>query len=141
MTLTFKYKRVKRPNNVEIKSPSIPVSLWGVGQRFEFIALLDSGADVSVIPKDVAELLGLDLSGKREEARGIGGKVQTVQTRINLELGKPHEKYTFNSMPIKVILEDGNMEIPILLGRLGFFDRFTITFNQKEEKIILKKND
>ncbi len=133
MVLTFKYKRVKRPNNTELKSPSIPLTIWGTGQRFEFVALLDSGADVSVIPKDVAELLGLNLSGKQEEARGIGGKVPAVQTTINIELGRPHEKYNFN-IPVKVILKDGEEEIPILLGRTGFFDKFIITFNQKDEK-------
>ncbi len=139
MTLTFKYKKVKRPNNIEVKSPSIPVTLWGAGQRFEFIALLDSGADVSAIPKDVAELLGLDLTGKKEEAAGIGGKVAAVQTNMNLELGKSHEIYQFK-IPVKVILRDEGEKIPILLGRAGFFDKFVITFNQKEEKIILKKN-
>ena len=139
MALTFKYKRVKRPNNTEIKSPSIPLTLWGRGQRFEFIALLDSGADISVVPKEVAELLGLNLNGKTEEARGIGGKVPSVQTDINIELGKPHEKYSF-SIPVKIILKDDEEEFPILLGRAGFFDKFVIIFDQKEEKIILKRN-
>ena len=114
MSLNFRYKKVKRPNNIEIKSPSIPVTIWGGGQRFEFIALLDSGADVSVVPLDVANLLGLDLSGEKEEARGIGGKVPAIQTKINLEVGRPHEKHTL-ILPVKVILEDGEKEIPILL--------------------------
>lgn len=138
MVLTFKYKKVKRGDS-EIKSPSIMVALWRQGQRYEFISLVDSGADISVIPKDVADLLGLDLTGKVEEARGIGGKVPAVQTKVNVELGKPHEKYSFE-LPVKVILKDSDEEIPILFGRLGFFDKFIITFNQKEEKIILKKN-
>ena len=131
---------MKRSGNTEIKSPSIPVTLWGKGQRFEFIALLDSGADLSVIPKDVGELLGLDLTGKKEEARGIGGKVPAVQTDMNLEIGKPHERYTLN-IPVKVILSEKDEEIPIILGRAGFFDKFIITLNQKEEKVILKKTN
>jgi|SRR3989338_486334 len=139
MSLTFKYKRVKRPNNTEIKSPSIPVTLSGSGGRYQFIALLDSGADISVIPKEVAELLGLDLSGKKEEARGIGGKVPAIQTKMNIELGKPHEIHSHN-IPVKVILDGKDEEIPVLLGRAGFFDKFLITFNQKEEKVILKPN-
>ena len=66
MTLSFRYKRVKRPDG-EVKSPSIPVILSGKATKFEFVVLLDSGADISAIPKSVAELLGLDLSGKKEE--------------------------------------------------------------------------
>jgi len=139
MTLTFKYKRVKRPNEVEIKSPSIPVNLSGDGSKYQFMALIDSGADISVIPKEVAELLGLNLDKKKEEARGIGGIVPAIQTSINIEIGKPHEMYNLN-IPVKVILSNIDEEIPILLGRVGFFDKFIITFDQKEEKIILKRN-
>ncbi|MEK6843936.1 MAG: aspartyl protease family protein [Nanoarchaeota archaeon] len=139
MSLTFKYKRVKRPNNIEVKSPSIPITLWDAGQRFEFIALLDSGADISVVPQDVAELLGLDLNKPKEEARGIGGKVPAIQTNMNIELKRSHEAYNFR-IPVKVILKDEIEEMPILLGRAGFFDKFIVTFNQKEEKITLKRN-
>ena len=143
MSLTFRYKRVKRPNNTEVKSPSIPVTLWGNGSKYGFIALLDSGADVSAIPQEVAELLDLDLSGKKEDASGIGGKVPAVQSKINVQIEKPHEVYTF-TIPVKVILNkeikfDGQ-ELPVLLGRAGFFDKFVITFDQKEEKVTLKRN-
>src|SRR3989339_194701 len=136
MTLTFKYKKVKRPNNTEIKSPSIPVTLSSSGGKYQFIALLDSGADVSVIPSEVAELLGINLSGKKEEARGIGGKVPAIQSKLVVELGKAHEIYTYE-IPVKIILDKMDEEIPVLLGRAGFFDKFVITFNQKEEKVIL----
>lgn len=140
MTLTFRYKKVRRPDGIEIKSPSIPISLFGSGMRYQFIALVDSGADISLIPFEVAELLELSLTGKREEAQGIGGKVVVVETRINAEVGKTHETYSF-SIPVKVVLSPVNdeQELPILLGRSGFFDQFVITFNQKEEKILLKK--
>ncbi|MBI3623559.1 aspartyl protease family protein [Candidatus Pacearchaeota archaeon] len=139
MTLTFRYKRVKRPNDIEIKSPSIPVMLSGTGTKYQFIALLDSGADVSVIPKEVAELLGLDLNKRKEEARGIGGIVPAIQTNMNIELGKPHEMYSFN-IPVKVVLSEIDEEIPVLLGRAGFFDKFVISFDQKEERVTLKRN-
>lgn len=141
MSLSFRYKRVKRPANTEIKSPSIPVTLFGSGGRYQFIALLDSGADISVVPREVAELLGLDMSGPQEEARGIGGKVPAVETKIQVEVGRPHETYTF-TIPVKVILTpsaESDQELPILLGRAGFFDEFVITFNQKEERVVLKK--
>ncbi|MEK6824389.1 MAG: retropepsin-like aspartic protease [Nanoarchaeota archaeon] len=143
MSLAFRYKRVKRPNNIEVKSPSIPVTLSGAGGKYTFVALLDSGADVSAIPEEVAELLGVDLSGKKEDAAGIGGKVPAVQSKLFLEIGKPHETYKFD-LPVKVILNKGivldGQEIPVLLGRAGFFDKFVIIFDQKEERVTLKRN-
>jgi predicted aspartyl protease len=135
MTITFHYKRVSRPGG-EIKSPTIPVVLAGKATKFEFAALLDSGADVSAIPKSVAELLGLDLNGKQEEAEGIGGKVPAVQSKMRLSIEKHHEQYSFD-IPVKVILT--SQDFTILLGRAGFFDKFVVTFDQANEKVMLKR--
>jgi len=43
-------------------------------------------------------------------------------------------------LAVKVILSEQNSEIdiPILLGRAVFFDKFSITFKQKEERIELR---
>src|SRR3990172_9848452 len=136
MTLSFRYKRVKRPDG-EVKSPSIPVILSDKATKFEFVVLLDSGADISAIPKSVAELLGLDLSGKKEEIEGISGKAPAVQSTMHLEIsGRSHERYSFD-IPVKVILTEQDM--PILLGRVGFFDKFVITFDQVNERVMLKR--
>lgn len=135
MTITFKYKSVKRPDGTLVKTPSIPIFLkWK--EQFETIALIDSGADISAMPKAVAEILGCDLSGKTEPAFGIGGKVDSVQTKVNVTIEKGHEHYEFQ-IPFKVIL--GQYDFPILLGRLGFFDKFVISFDQVQDKVTLKR--
>ena len=59
------------------------------------VALLDSGADVSVLPKGVAELLGIDLKGSKEEVVGVGGKVEAVETNVSIVVSGAHEKYAF----------------------------------------------
>ncbi|MBI2208119.1 aspartyl protease family protein [Candidatus Woesearchaeota archaeon] len=118
-----------------MKTPSIPVVFKGK-ETFETIALLDSGADISAMPSSVAEILGLDLKGKRTPAYGIGGKVDSVEVSVNVLVEKGHEKYNFN-MPVKVIL--GNYDFPILLGRAGFFSKFVVSFDQSQEKVTLKK--
>ena len=58
MTLTFKYKEIPRSNPTHSVSPSIPITISGNGGKYEFMVLLDSGADVSAIPQHMAELLG-----------------------------------------------------------------------------------
>lgn len=63
MTIVFKYKTIKRPDGTQVKTPSIPLLLNGK-ENIQTIALLDSGADISAISKDLAEILGLDISGK-----------------------------------------------------------------------------
>ena len=134
MTIIFRYKSVKRPDGTQVKTPSIPILLKGE-ETIQVIALLDSGADISAIPKSTAEVLGLDLSWKRTFAFGIGGKVDSIETEVNITLEKGHEKYSF-AIPIKVILDD--YDLPILLDRNGFFNRFIISFDQNSEKVTLK---
>lgn len=134
MTLTFKYKSVKRLDGTEVRIPSIPIVLDGK-EKFETIALLDSGADISAIPLNVAEILGLNIKGDKIPVFGIGGKVDSIETRMNIALEKGHEHYKMQ-IPVKVIL--GNYDFPVLLGRVGFFDNFIILFDQSKERVSLK---
>lgn len=136
MTLSFKYKTVNRPDGTKVKTPSIPIIFSGK-ESFESVALIDSGADISAMPLSIAEILGLDLSAEKSSAYGVGGKVETIETKTKITIEKGHEKYSFY-IPVKVILE--NYDFPILLGRLGFFNEFVITFDQHKEKVSLKKN-
>jgi hypothetical protein len=99
------------------------------------MVLLDSGADISAIPKHMAELLSLDLNGKQEDAFGIGGKARVVPTTMNIEINKSHENYSFK-IPVKVILEE--YDFPPLIERAVFFDKFDITLKQKDKRVILK---
>jgi len=135
MVLTFRYKSVNRPDGTNVKTPSIPVMLRG-RESVDVVAMLDSGADISVIPLSIAKIIGLDMNSPRIPAFGVGGKIETVDSKVNITIEKGHERYCFD-MPVKIVLEE--YDLPILLGRVGFFDQFIISFNQREEKIILKK--
>ena len=48
-----------------------------------------------------------------------------------------HENYSFD-IPVKVVL-DPKSNIPVLIGREGFFEEFEITFDERRERISLKK--
>src|SRR3989338_7850256 len=120
MAIIFKYKTVKRPDGSSVKTPSIPVLLIGK-EKFTTVALLDSGADISAIPLGIAELLELEIKGEKMPAYGIGGKVDSIETKMNICIEKGHESYTFQ-IPVKVIM--GDYDLPVLLGIAGFFDKF-----------------
>ena len=83
MTISFRYKSVKRPDGTIVKTPSIPLTIIG-RETFETIGLLDSGADISAIPKSIAELLGLNLEGEISFAYGIGGKVKSIESSMKI---------------------------------------------------------
>jgi len=87
MSLIFRYKRVDRPDKTTVKLPSVPITLIGK-ETFDTIALVDSGADTCVMPKVIAEILGLDLSGEIAPIFGLGGETKCVEAFVTILIGK-----------------------------------------------------
>ena len=81
--MSFRYKEIKRPNGIIIKAPYIPITLKSEKESLDFIGLIDSGADISVIPREAADILGLKIE-KEDEATGIGGKAKTSDSHLNI---------------------------------------------------------
>lgn len=138
MVLSFNYHRLPNKKGSDTRTPTIPVILKGKSKTpIEVYALIDSGADISVIPKALAEVLDLDLSGKEEKSFGIGGQINVKNTKMKITIQKHREKYDF-VIPVQVVLT--GEEPPIILGRNGFFDKFVISINEQKQKIQLKRN-
>ncbi|MFH1400291.1 MAG: retropepsin-like aspartic protease [Nanoarchaeota archaeon] len=134
MKFDFPYKRVKYANGTLAYQPSIPLTFLTKDCAFDTIGLLDSGANISAIPRDVAEVLGLHLTPQDSLSFGIGGKVRSAETKITMRIGNGKRAVTFK-LPVKVILDD--VSFPILIGRKTFFDKFDVHFSQKQKKITL----
>ena len=139
MAIIFRYVHIPRPDGTLRKAPFIPVYTRNrFGKLMKVVALLDSGVDNTVIPKDLANLLGLrEKTSKTETTAGIGGQVIVKKARFLFMVKGNREKYNMD-VPALILQESGS-DVPLLLGRNGFFENFHITFKQSEEKIILKK--
>jgi predicted aspartyl protease len=135
--MNFKYKSLPRKDGPPRKTPTIPVTFIGPEDSIDIVAILDSGADISVLPLEVGEQLGLDLTKNRSPCGGIGGEVDTAEDHVRVGIAQGHENYTFD-IPVKVVL-DPNSSIPVLIGREGFFEEFEITFDERRERISLKR--
>ncbi len=58
MALVYHYKTLPGKKGSKVKTPSIPIYFKGNSSlKMNVIALVDSGADCSVIPKGLAEIL------------------------------------------------------------------------------------
>lgn len=115
-----------------IWKPMIPVTLIGPKRSVKLFMLLDSGADLSLVPYSVGEALGLELDiQKRSEIQGIGeGSVPYILSQGTLQIGKL-------KVPIRIgwaLIE----EVPLILGRLDVFRHFAVEFREFEDKIVLK---
>lgn len=121
----------------DIRTPTIPITLKGESSfPVEVMALLDSGADISVIPKGLADVLNLKLSEEVQSSFGIGGEIKVKNSNMTVIIKKNHENYNF-TVPVQIILN--GEDPPIILGRKGFFDKFIISFDEEKQKVQLKR--
>ena len=99
-----------------------------LGVRF----FLDTGADVSMLPRDFAEPCGVDLTGAPSvTVTGIeGGGIRAWVGEITLRIGGEDV-----SVPCLFTERD---DTPALLGRAGIFTRFNVSFDCRHRKIVLE---
>ena len=140
MTISIRYPQIKRKDGVEKRLPYIKVELKGQNSGFyvETYALLDSGADISVIPKDFAELIGVRMKGEIMKANGLGGEVKVINSKMELKIRGDHRDYVLN-IPVQVVLDES--KIPVILGRDGFFSYFRIEFDHANQRVRMIVND
>lgn len=136
MRLCFRYKEVRLEDGSVIRRPIIPITLSHDGKVVTVEAIIDSGSDYSLIPKEIAEDLGLVLGKSLTEICGIGdGKCKTVQSNVNVMVTDGRKTVRLLNMPIGVLAE-GEIE-EILIGRIPFFAEFDVTFAENSNRIEL----
>lgn len=99
--------------------------------KSKVLALVDSGASMSVFQPDMAKDLGIRIeTGKPTELQGVGGKITGHIHNLTLQCAhKTIECPVVFSRQYKVSFN--------LLGRSGFFDSFLITFDEPKKQISL----
>ncbi len=135
MSFYFRYKPATIFSGAIVKRPLIPITFEGNENKINIIGVLDTGSDISIIPREIAEVLGIEPKIENEIS-GIGGeKVKADQGKLTVVFGKGREEYAFE---IPVLVPKNNWD-QVIIGRMGFFEQFKITFNESEEKMIFKK--
>ena len=98
-----------------------PAKRFPPSKRFE--ALIDSGASRCIFHADIGKAVGLDVQkGEQEETFGISGKASPIWL---------HRVSLYVAGDIIDVKAGFSYEIPLagVLGRLGFFDTYKITFD------------
>jgi|SRR3989344_1835716 len=139
MNLSFKFKEIEVGEFGKILRPIIPVSINSDGKSIDVEALIDSGSDGCVLPKDFAEVLGIKV-GKSLDEFGIGGeKIKAGIGRITLSVTDGKNLVALHNVPVYVPLEGGVELEEVIIGREPFFRDFDITFKQNSNRIILER--
>lgn len=122
------------PRRTSVSRPVVPIALINGSQRIRNLALIDSGADYCIFHAEIGEQIGLDIeSGKRLSFFGTGGQEQSAFFHdVKLEVGG-HEISCFAGFSREL------ESLPYgILGQIGFFNKFKITFDYEKGKIELQ---
>jgi len=127
------------PDRRETWLPLLFVSLTTTsGKEFNTNALLDTGAGITLFGTNWADALGIDWrSCPTIPFIGIGAKNIGHVAKLNLRL--PSVQYTWTA-DVAFSEAMNSIKFP-LLGHIGFFDRFTVTFRPRAFKLFLAADE
>jgi len=110
------------------KRPMVEIIVSEGGKTREYLALIDSGADVTMMSTEIADTFGIDWKHcRKSSAMGISGGTQTSYLgSLDIAIKKIGE-----AIHLPVLFTEAN--IPILLGQEGFFDHSRIRFEKDHD--------
>lgn len=120
--------------------PKIPITIYGPTGIMPFDALVDTGADHTIFPRFNAKHIGAPLYERNlSYTNGIGpeGVKSFYADGIELELRVDGEVCRWIS-PVWFSESD---DFPALLGRKGFLEYFTATFDGQNHVLTLEPNN
>ena len=140
-TISCKYLRYKLPESgTYIRLPLLHVRLISSDISLTTIGLVDSGATVTFVPTELAEILKLTEEGS-QSVTGAGGKFEAYRTTISrLEILKRKKVFaSFREVPVLVPRNPGAVPY-VILGRDYIFPRFRITFIEKKQRMVFRRS-
>lgn len=121
------------------KNNSLPMVhvILGHKKYYPTVALVDSGAQISVITKTVADAIGIKLPTKIDTMLGPGGNFQIYTCKIN-KIVLTKDRVVLNELinpTVRVPLVD-NLDFSIL-GRDTIFKKYKIRFEENDQQFWL----
>ena len=134
---------VRRPRIEIVFRKNSEIKNIKTNPEFRTSGLVDSGADICLLPRQIADILQIDLTSvKKEESTGANGKFITYKTKVFLEIVYKNMRIGIDMVDVsipEIDLEGIVLEQNILLGRSHLFKKYEITFNEYDKTILFKR--
>lgn len=115
--------------------PMIPVTFKADGKTFKTYSLIDSGADYTILPIEIAGVFGLKISDQPSySVLGAGGNTFTIY-KSPIEIEQIIQKRGFRDIKWKSFVYFAESGSTILLGQSGFLDCFKVVLNGKNKEV------
>lgn len=124
-----------------ILRPVITIRIAGPQAAARWDALVDTGADETLLPLSLSQLLGVDLDGRpTSQAAGISGdKLMIYYGEVSLQISSENETIEWRDMVGFVDFQDVDDEV-IVLGHGACLDYFTAIFDGERGELTLQAN-
>ena len=146
--MKFRYKPYPNTPSATIPDgvlyrPVIPLRITGNQGDAYVWALVDTGADETLMPRALAEVIGIEPNDARQTwVSGYGGsRVPVAPAEVTLQIGRAGKSLSWQATIGFAPFEEPEDEIA-LLGHAGALQFFNITFsgNKREVEITPAKN-
>lgn len=113
----------------QFSAPYLSICLHGVTTSLEELALVDSGATLSILPRSMGEKLGLNWlkATSLGKIAAASGAPEGRSARVKCQFGTL-EPVTLGFAWIE------NDSVPLVLGQVDFFRQFKICFFESERE-------
>lgn len=134
---TYSYSSLWTTDEGVIKEPRIDVTLYYKGKSTTQNAIIDSGANITMINDEVASLLGIDKDACEKVKVGgiVGDFVESFCSKILIGIDGFEDKI---EIPIQII---PGLNTSVLLGQEGVFDAYRIRFDRTDNTFALLSTD
>jgi hypothetical protein len=115
--------------------PVIPIEIRSGSEAVRYEVLVDSGADINLVPSEIGELIGLDVtSGEEHRVGGItGGGLPYFLHPVTIRVGGWSYHVEMGFMPGMPSMGY------VVVGQRGFFDLFqSVSFDVHGEEIEIR---
>ena len=133
---------IESGEEIVLLRPEVPIRIHGPAGRADVLALVDTGADNSILPLSVADDLGIETTqGKGPGATAFGGQQIALSfAEVVLELSQHDAVIRWRARLYFADFPDDS-EKAVILGHEGFLDYFTATFDGAGCFVELEPND
>ena len=120
--------------------PEVRIKVHGPKGSADFLALVDTGADNTILPESIARNLGIALIAYKGPAATAFGGQEITLSYADVELELVHADETLRWLTRVFFVAGDTEKETLILGHQGFLDYFTAMFIGEECVLDLKAN-
>lgn len=126
-----------QPEQTIVYRPVIPIRITGNNGTAVFYGLLDTGADETLLPSKIADLVGIKVDeSQASTVMSASGEMKVAYGKVMIEVGHGKQRYGWRAT-VGIVQQPWQ---EALLGHIGFLRYFDATFMGAKREIKLKRN-